>query len=244
MYEEASNRLIVALDFPEQEQAIELAHTLEGRAGYFKVGKELFVSAGPEIVQRLKKTAGVFLDLKFHDIPNTVARAVTASTRLGADMITVHAACGRKALEAAVHASRDAGRQMGVKPPVLLGVTVLTSLDEKTAAEAGIETPLALTVKKRAGLCVQSGLGGIVCSAHEVSDLRHELGPKTLLVTPGIRLAGTDTHDQARVMTPGEAMRQGADYIVVGRTITASDDPVGAADKIISEIQKSIEPPQ
>jgi orotidine-5'-phosphate decarboxylase len=233
---DARQRLILALDLPTAEQALALADRTARSVGLLKVGKQLFVAEGPDLVRQLSQRAGIFLDLKFHDIPNTVASAVAAATRLGVKMITVHTAGGRAALEAARDAARETASGLGVEPPVLLGVTVLTSLDDAAAAEAGLNSPVADLVLRRAVLAREAGINGLVCSAREVARVRAAVGTSMTLVTPGIRPAGAASGDQARVATPGAAIRDGADYLVIGRPISGAEDPALAARTIVEEI--------
>jgi len=233
---DARNRLILALDLPSADQALALAERVSGRVGLLKVGKELFVAEGPGLVLDLARRAGIFLDLKFHDIPNTVAGAVASATRLGARMLTVHTAGGRAALEAARDAAGETAAAAGTDPPILLGVTVLTSLDDAAAAEVGLNGPVADLVLERAELAAAAGIDGLVCSAREVARVRGAVGPEMTLVTPGIRPAGAAAGDQARVASPADAIRDGADYLVVGRPISGAEDPAAAADAIVEEI--------
>ena len=203
-----------------------------------KVGKELFVAAGPEPVQRLvERGFRVFLDLKFHDIPNTVARACAAATRLGVWMLNVHAAGGRAMLDAAREAVTQTAAAHGEKPPLLLAVTVLTSLDANALAEIGFAEaaePLALRLARLAADC---GLDGAICAAVEAPALRRALGPGFKLVTPGIRAAGAQRADQARVLTPQAAIANGADYLVIGRPITQAADPAAELARINAAIE-------
>ncbi|MGA7626492.1 MAG: orotidine-5'-phosphate decarboxylase [Candidatus Acidiferrales bacterium] len=214
-----------------------MARVLRGVAGMFKVGSQLFTAEGPAAV---KKLAGlgchIFLDLKFHDIPNTVARAVGAAVKLpGVRLMTLHAAGG----SAVLHAAREAaGNKRG--RPMLLGVTVLTSFDSATLHEIGMEGPLGSRVLALALLAKNAGLDGIVASAHEAAAVRAELGAQFKILVPGVRPASAAANDQSRVATPGEAVRAGADYLVVGRPITAAEDPREAARSIVSEISVAV----
>ena len=225
-------RVVVALDYPDARPALELAARLDPAACRLKVGKELFTAAGPQLVCELVgKGFGVFLDLKFHDIPNTTAAACRAAAELGVWMVNVHASGGRKMMEAAREAVDKSAHG-----PLLIGVTVLTSMDEAALREIGVERSPREQVLHLAGLVQQSGLDGVVCSAQEAADLHARFGAGLALVTPGIRPAGTDAGDQSRIMTPGNAIRAGADYLVIGRPITQAADPPAALRAIQTEI--------
>ncbi len=225
-------RVIVALDYPEPMPALELAARLDPAACRLKVGKELFTAAGPQLVRELVgRGFGVFLDLKFHDIPNTTAAACRAAADLGVWMLNVHASGGRRMMEAAREAVDKASHK-----PLLIGVTVLTSMDEAALREIGVERSPREQVLHLAGLAQQSGLDGVVCSAREATDLRARFGPGFALVTPGIRPAGAEVGDQSRIMTPGSAIRAGADYLVIGRPITQAADPPATLRSIQAEI--------
>ena len=223
------NPIIAALDVPDAEEAIKLAEAIAPAVGAFKIGKELFVSAGPDIVKRVRDTgASVFLDLKFHDIPNTVAKAVASAVRLDVQMLTVHTCGGTAMLKAAVKAAGDG--------PLVLGVTVLTSMDKNDLAEVGVQKSPADQVLHLAQLATQAGLKGLVCSPKEIAPLREVLPPEVQLVTPGIRPAGTDSGDQKRVMTPAMAMNAGSSWLVIGRPIYAAENPRQAAENILSSL--------
>lgn len=225
-------RVIVALDYPEAESALALADRLDPATCKLKVGKELFVSAGPQLVGRLvDRGFPVFLDLKFHDIPNTVAQACAAAARLGVWMVNVHASGGMKMMQAAREAL--AGFD---SPPKLIAVTVLTSMGQDDLAQVGIGVEPQEQVIRLAGLAHEAGLDGVVCSAREAQSLRQVLGADFLLVTPGIRPAGASSDDQKRILTPSQALAAGADYLVVGRPITQAADPVAALQRINAEI--------
>ncbi len=231
-----ADRLIVALDFPDAQSALSMARVVGGAASTFKVGKELYTAEGPQVVKELVSAGRkVFLDLKFHDIPATAAGAVSAASRLGVSMLTVHALGGRKMLEAAVKAAGT-----GSSSPVILAVTVLTSLADSELPEVGISGPAADQVLRLARLAKSAGCGGVVASPLEAGMLRRELGPDSLIVTPGVRPAGGPASDQARVATPAQAIAAGASHIVVGRPITASKDPAGAARGIVEEIARAL----
>jgi len=223
-------RLIVALDSSDAGHARALVGRLAGAVGMFKVGSQLFTAAGPELVRELvARGERVFLDLKYHDIPNTVARAVAEASRLGVSLVDVHALGGRKMLEAAAAAVPPEG-------PRLLAITILTSHDEQSLDAVGIRPPLPESVRRLAALARQSGVDGVVCSPRETSLIREACGPGFLIVTPGIRPAGAEHNDQARAATPHEALRAGADYLVVGRPITEASDPKLAAEAIVQQM--------
>lgn len=217
---------ILALDLGERERLLGLAHVMRGEVATVKIGLEAFARCGPEILLAMKEAGyRVFADLKLHDIPNTVRGAAAALAELGADMLTVHVAGGRKMLVEAVEAVKEAARSRGNEAPLLLGVTVLTSLDEAAVREAGWRGGVMGTVLSLAGLGWECGLDGFVCSPLELRALRESLGEGPLLVTPGIRMPGMEADDQARTATPREALEAGADYLVVGRAVTRHADP-------------------
>ena len=220
--------VIVALDFDNQLSALALAERLDPTQCRLKVGKELFTRAGPELVKTLvAMDFDVFLDLKFHDIPNTTAKAVSAAADLGVWMTNVHASGGGRMMSAAKQALEQQGSAM-----LLIGVTVLTSMDDTDIAELGIGHSPAEQVLHLAGLAEKSGLDGVVCSAMEAKVLKAELGADFKLVTPGIRLPENAADDQRRVVSPPQAMAMGSDYLVIGRPITQSSDPLGTLLKI------------
>jgi orotidine-5'-phosphate decarboxylase len=224
--------VIVALDFPSADGALALVERLDPADCRLKVGKELFTRTGPAFIERLVAAGfDVFLDLKYHDIPNTVASACDAAADLGVWMLNVHAGGGRRMMEAAVERlARRTAR------PVLIGVTILTSLGESDIREVGFAGTPQDNVRRLASLAEASGLDGVVCSPLEVRSLRTSCGPGFLLVTPGVRPKGAALDDQRRVMTPGEAVRAGASYLVVGRPITAAADPAASLAAINAEI--------
>jgi orotidine-5'-phosphate decarboxylase len=231
------NPIIVALDVPTAEEALRHADLLAPVCGGFKVGSELFTAAGPEIVRRIRGLgAMVFLDLKFHDIPNTVARAVTAAVRLDVQMLTVHTGGGVEMLKAAEQAAQESARQMGHAAPLVLGVTILTSLDSSALSEIGLDPDVNRQVRRLANLANQAGLRGLVCSPREVAELRQTLPASTQLVVPGIRAQAVAGDDQKRTLTPREALALGANWLVIGRPICAAEDPRAAAEKILKEI--------
>jgi len=230
--------LCVALDVPDASQALSLVIRLKGLVGYFKVGMELFTSEGPDIVRKIVDADGhVFLDLKYHDIPNTVQSASRSAARLGVSLMNVHALGGPEMLRAAVQGATDGTPSNSVDRPKLLAVTVLTSLDEKTFNQvAGGADSVLKHVERLAWLAQESGLDGVVASAREVASVRHMCGESFLVVTPGIRPAGSLSGDQKRVLSPAEAINAGADIIVVGRPIIASPDPVLATESLLTSI--------
>jgi orotidine-5'-phosphate decarboxylase len=226
-------RILVALDFADPRDALALAARLDPTRCGVKIGKELFACGGPEMVRTLvARGFNVFLDLKFHDIPNTAAQACAAAARLGVWMLNVHASGGRAMMTAARAAVDKAARDAGRRAPYLIAVTVLTSLDDAALREIGVEESTQAHVLRLARLTVDCGLDGVVCSAQEAPALRAALGARFLLVTPGIRPAGSATDDQARIVTPAAAIAKGADYLVVGRSITQAADAPAALDAI------------
>jgi orotidine-5'-phosphate decarboxylase len=229
-------RIFVALDTKDPDRAVALARALAGRVGGFKVGLEAFTACGPSLVGSILEAGlPVFLDLKLHDIPNTVAGAAAAAARLGVSFLTVHALGGGAMIRAASDASRDAAAAAGIEPPTVLAVTVLTSHDERDLETLGIAGPAAAAVLRLAALARDSGAGGAVCSPLEVAAVRGAF-PSGALVVPGIRPRGAAADDQARTATPAAAVAAGADRIVVGRPITRASDPIAAAEAISAEI--------
>ncbi len=235
--DEAKNKIIFALDVDKLSEIDRWAELLADKVGMFKVGKELFTSAGPAAVEAVKRHGGeVFLDLKYHDIPNTVAQAMLAAGRLGVKLANLHALGGPEMMEQAATAVRkqftDAGR------PRLLAVTILTSSTQETLQAVGIALPVEQMVVRLARLAKQSGMDGVVASPLEIQAIRAACGPDFLIVTPGVRPAFAAVDDQKRIMTPAEAVKAGADYLVIGRPIAKAVDPVQAADLIVDEIVK------
>ena len=233
------DKLLVALDVETGERAMQLATALHGVAGGFKVGNRLFTSEGPALVRRLVDAgARVFLDLKYHDIPNTVEQAVEAAVRTGAWMINVHASGGSAMMQAAARAARNTSATLGRPSPLMIAVTVLTSMDQEALRAVGVERPVLDQVIALARLTQQAGLQGVVASAQETPAIRDACGPDFHIVTPGIRgaSAGTERNDQSRTMGPAEAIRAGASYIVVGRPIIGAPDPRAAAEAIVEEL--------
>lgn len=233
MQDKVSSPVIVALDYDNAEAALAMAEKLDPALCRVKVGKELFTIAGPDVVRQLvDKGFEVFLDLKFHDIPNTVAAAVRAAAELGVWMVNVHASGGSRMMKAAVEALEPYGDDR----PLLIGVTVLTSTAPEELAEAGVTRQLQEQVQALASLAKASGLDGVVCSAQEAETLRAECGLDFALVTPGIRPEGSAADDQRRIVTPAQALKWGSTYLVIGRPITAAPEPVAALKKIIAEL--------
>jgi orotidine-5'-phosphate decarboxylase len=234
----ARDRLIVALDVSSAREALQLASQLRGSVGRVKVGKQLFTSEGPQVVRELVSAGyAIFLDLKFHDIPNTVSAAVRSAAELGVDMLTVHASGGSKMLRAAVGAASQAS-----KPPKILAVTVLTSMSDEDLQETGFSGRVLDQVLRLSELALTAGCDGIVTSAREAGEVRRRLGEGFAIVTPGIRPAGEAVGDQARVVTPADAIRAGVSHLVVGRPITAASDPAAAARSILEQIEAALAP--
>jgi orotidine-5'-phosphate decarboxylase len=232
-----TNPIIVALDVPEVEIALKLAAELASVVGAFKIGSELFTSAGPDIVHRIRATgAAVFLDLKFHDIPNTAAKSVTAATRLDVQMLTVHTIGGSEMMRAAELSAQQTAALAGRKAPLVLGVTVLTSMDDANLQEVGVNARANEQVERMAKLATQSGLRGLVCSPLEIVMLRKVLPPSVQLITPGIRTGKDKADDQKRTLTPREALDAGANWLVIGRPICAAENPRAAAEAILESL--------
>lgn len=238
------NPLIVALDVPDGARAEALVSRLRGLAGMFKIGKQLFTAEGPAIVRRIVEGGHeVFLDLKFHDIPQTVAMAGVEAARLGVRIFNLHALGGRAMMARTVEAVGEAAAREGFAKPIILGVTVLTSHDQASLGEVGIDEPIEDEVIRLARLCASAGIDGVVASPQEIRPLREGIEkPGFVIVTPGVRPAGSSRDDQSRVLTPGEAIRAGADYLVIGRPITGAEDPARAAEKILEEIELAAHP--
>lgn len=232
------NPVVVALDVATAAQALELVEKLRGLVGMFKIGKQLFTAAGPDIVRRIIDLGeDVFLDLKFHDIPNTVAGAAVAATRLGVKIFNLHASGGSAMMRAAAEATDAVASREGLQRPLILGVTVLTSLNQQSLHETGVAGSVEEQVIRLARLCAASGIDGVVASPREIMQIRQAITrPDFVVLVPGVRPAGAALNDQSRVMTPAEALQAGADYLVIGRPVTASDDPVLAVEKILKEI--------
>ncbi len=224
-------KIIVALDYADAASALKLVEQLDPTLCRLKVGKELFTAAGPQFVESLSRSNfGVFLDLKFHDIPNTVAKACTAASNLGIWMLNVHASGGAEMMQAAKLAVTNSANR-----PLLIAVTVLTSMNQQTLTQIGIQTDLATHVLNLAKLTQQAGLDGVVCSALEAPALRAQLGNEFCLVTPGIRPANASQDDQSRIVTPTNALAMGSSYLVIGRPITQALSPLKALEAIHAE---------
>jgi len=232
-------RIIVAVDVDSADRAEALAKRVAGEVGGLKVGLELVNAAGFGVLDRMRAAGAerIFYDCKFHDIPNTVAGASRAAARLGVWMFNVHCSGGYDMMKAAREAVEDGARSVGVGRALVIGVTVLTSIDQRTLTdELGVSAAVRDQVVRLAVLARKAGLDGVVASPHEVEAIRSECGPDFVIVTPGVRPAGADVADQKRVMTPSEAVAAGADYLVIGRPITKANDPAGAAREIASQI--------
>jgi orotidine-5'-phosphate decarboxylase len=232
------DQILVALDVETREAALALADTLRGSVGGFKIGSRLFTAEGPAMVRALTERGDrVFLDLKFHDIPNTVGTAVAAATDLGVWMVNVHAGGGTTMMRAAADAAKEAAARRGTAAPLVIAVTVLTSLNQAMLREVGVVIELRDQVLRLAELTKEAGLDGVVASPQETEAIRHRFGPEFAIVTPGIRggTAGAARNDQERTMTPPEAIAAGASYLVVGRPIIAAPDPLAAAKAITGE---------
>lgn len=231
------NPIIAALDVPTAEQALQLAKLIAPAVGAFKIGSELFTAAGPDIVRQVRSIgASVFLDLKFHDIPNTVAKAVASAVRLDVQMLTIHTSGALEMMRAAEESAQKTAAQSGRNSPLVLGVTVLTSHDSNTLSEIGSEANVGKQVERLAGLAVKAGLRGLVCSPLEIALLRQVLPAHVQLVTPGIRTGAEKADDQKRTLTPQEAMAAGANWLVIGRPIYAAENPRAAAEKILAAL--------
>ncbi|MEP6956007.1 MAG: orotidine-5'-phosphate decarboxylase [Chthoniobacterales bacterium] len=230
--ENDAQRLIVALDFPSAATALGAVRELGGEVSWSKIGLQLYTAEGPSIVRAVSETgAGIFLDLKLHDIPNTVAKAVAAAAALGVGMLTLHLSGGRRMIEAAVASC----------PPelLLLGVTVLTSSDDATLRETGVADTIHEQTLRLAELGAAAGIRGLIASPHEASALRARLGPEMIIITPGVRPSWSDANDQKRFTTPRQAIANGADYLVIGRPITGHPHPREAVRKIVTEMSET-----
>jgi orotidine-5'-phosphate decarboxylase len=233
----ARNPIIVALDVSTPEQALKLAEAVAPAVDAFKIGSELFTSAGPDIVRRIRQTgAAVFLDLKFHDIPNTVAKAVASAVRLDVQMLTVHASGGTEMMRAAENSAQETAKTLGKEAPLVLGVTVLTSMDSSQMRELGLGSDVAQQVETLARLAQKSGLRGLVCSPLELPVLRQILPASMQLVTPGIRAQTDAVGDQKRTLSAAEALKGGANWLVIGRPIYGADNPRSAAERILASL--------
>ena len=233
------DRLIVALDVDNLEDVRSLVRCLAPAVGMFKIGKQLFTLAGPQAVRLVQELGGeIFLDLKFHDIPNTVAKASVEATRLGVKMFNVHASGSLEMMRATVKEVRRVCRQENRRKPIMLAVTVLTSLSQDDLKRVGVDGKVADQVARLALLSQEAGMDGVVASPHEVADIRRACGRRFVIVTPGIRPSDSSRNDQRRVMTPAEAVAAGVDYIVVGRPIVEARNPVIAAQEIVAEMER------
>jgi orotidine-5'-phosphate decarboxylase len=231
------NPIIVALDVPNADAAQKLVEQLAPVSGGFKIGSELFTSAGPAIVRRIRSLgAPVFLDLKFHDIPNTVAKAVAAAVQLDVQMLSVHASGGVDMLKAAERIAQEGAWQLGHAPPLVLAITVLTSLDSDALSQIGLDPNVSRQVRRLVNMANQAGLRGMVCSAREVAEVRQMVPASTQLVIPGIRSQSAPADDQKRTLTAKEALALGANWLVIGRPICSAPDPRAAAEEILKEI--------
>lgn len=237
-------RLIVALDVSTRKEAFQMVKELDGEVGAYKIGMQLYNSEGPDIMRDIQLLGGkVFLDLKFHDIPNTVAQVARVITRKQAFMFTLHACGGLKMLEVASEGARDEAEKAGVCKPLAVAVTVLTSISQKVFEdEIGIKQPIAQQVREWALLSQKAGLDGVVCSPWEIQPVREACGKDFVIVTPGVRPVWSASNDQERIMTPKEAIEKGATYLVVGRPITTHESPKEAARLVIREMEEAVCP--
>src|SRR5687768_12574479 len=226
--------IVLVLDVSSRAEALQLVGSLHGLTGMFKVGLQLFAAEGPALVREIIDRGGkVFLDLKFHDIPNTVRNAAVEAAKMGVSMMTIHTAGGRKMME---EVTKELAAQFGKNRPMVVGVTVLTSLDHTGLDEIGIHTPMDEQVLRMARLAESCGLDGVVCSPQEIELIRRWVGPQFKIVTPGIRVPGQAPDDQHRTPAPAAAITPGADYIVVGRAVTSSADPRHALEQVIQSL--------
>jgi len=233
-------RLILALDVDDLERARKMLKSLAGEVGMFKVGKQLFTHAGPQAAKLIQEMGGeIFLDLKFHDIPTTVAKAAIEATRLGVKMFNVHASGSLEMMRLTVREVSRVCRQESLRKPIMLAVTVLTSLNESDLKKVGVAGQVADQVVRLALLSQKAGMDGVVAAPNEVAEIRGACGRSFIIVTPGIRLQKSKRDDQKRVMTPAEAVRAGVDYIVVGRPIMEAKDPLGVTREIIAEMERA-----
>jgi orotidine-5'-phosphate decarboxylase len=233
------DRIILALDVPDYEEAIRIVYKFEEHIEIFKVGSELFTAVGPEIIKKINSMGKkVFLDLKFHDIPNTVAKSAAAAARLGVFMFNVHTLGGLEMMRKAAEVIRKISLDENIERPKLIGVTILTSMDQAALKdELGISMRMGVQVKHLAGLAQRAGLDGVVASPVDTENIRAHFGKDFLIVTPGIRPSWASADDQKRMLTPKEALRRGADYLVIGRAILSQPDPVSALKRIEEEIK-------
>lgn len=233
----ARDRIAFALDVEDFSSARWWAHTLKGYVGYFKIGPELFISAGPDVVREIKSEGfKCFLDLKFHDIPNTVSGAVRSAVRLGVDIMTIHLLGGRDMIKAAVDSAKKEAMALSRPTPKIVGVTVLTSLDEDDLSDVGINRPLKDEEISLVRLAISCGIDGVVCSPMDIGYIRPFIPGGFVVITPGIRPSWATKGDQARIATPRGAIKEGADLLVIGRPIRDASDPARAIEKIIEEM--------
>ena len=231
------DKIVFALDVEHFGEAQQWVNRLKGHVGVFKVGKQLFTHAGPKVIDMIRqKGQNAFLDLKYHDIPNTVAKAGEEATKLGVVMFNLHALGGFEMMRKTVEASRATAKSLGVPKPLILAVTILTSMDEETLKEVGVQGPLVEEVGRLASLSLKAGVDGVVASPQEIGIIRQRCGEKFLIVTPGIRHPSDKRDDQKRTMSPKEAITAGANYLVIGRPIKEAKDPLEAVQKIIEDI--------
>ena len=231
------DKIIFALDVEHFAEAQRWVTVLKNRIGLFKVGKQLFTHSGPKVIDMIhQKNQHVFLDLKFHDIPNTVAKAGEEATKLEVSMFNLHALGGFEMMRKTVEASKTRAKELGIPKPVILAVTILTSMDEDTLKEVGIQGPIIQEVEKLALLAMKAGVDGVVASPHEIGIIRQQCGKNFVIVTPGIRLPSEKKDDQKRTLTPKEAIAAGANYLVIGRPIKEAKDPLAAVEKIVEDI--------
>jgi orotidine-5'-phosphate decarboxylase len=231
------DKIIFALDVEHFAEAQRWVALLKDRVGLFKVGKQLFTHAGPKVIDMIRqKGQKVFLDLKYHDIPNTVARAGEEATKLNVTMFNLHALGGFEMMKKTVEASQTMAKSLGMAKPIILAVTVLTSMDEGTLKEVGVQGPLIEEVGRLASLASKAGVDGVIASPQEIGIIRERCGEKFLIVTPGIRAPSEKKDDQKRTLTPKEAISAGANYLVIGRPIKEAKDPLEAVQKIIEDI--------
>lgn len=236
-YLEAKERLIIALDVPTKERALQLVDTLTPHVGMFKIGSQLFTACGPQLVRDVVERGGrVFLDLKFHDIPNTVASAVVEAARLGVSICNVHALGGLEMMRILLSRLNEVVEHEGLTRPKVLAVTVLTSHDQESLRRLGVQEPIAQLVVRLARLTAEAGLDGVVASAHEIEPIRSAISSSFIILTPGLRPEWAAIGDQKRVMTPREALRRGADYLVIGRPIIEHPDPQEAAQLVLASL--------
>ena len=235
--DDPKDKIIFALDVEHFTEAQRWVNILKDQVGIFKVGKQLFTHAGPKVVDMIrKKNQRVFLDLKFHDIPNTVAKAGEEATKLEVTMFNLHALGGLEMMKKTVEASRNAAKSLGIPKPLVLAVTILTSMDDDVMKEVGIQGPILEEVGRLASLSMKAGVDGVVASPQEIGIIRERCGKNFLVVTPGIRLPSEKKDDQRRTLSPQEAISAGADYLVIGRPIKEAKDPIEAVQKIIEDI--------